>query len=230
MLEMFTSFGLDWDATSPTLTEFAYLENETTPGGTNDYTTSLVIDQMPTQEDLFLSVDEDAATGGSLTLSHRANAVIDELTFQKTREDGLIIRATATDIPTEVDLTYLFDPSVTLDVNNPTLDLKLEMIRAGGIPGSSGFFGYNLGYAAVSVTNAPDLTATWDADFDNFSIVTPNPGESIGVVEVVADDDGHFAQIIDGGIDADVDGDVDADDDGLVGGLRPSSTAIDRRR
>lgn len=225
--EMFTSFGLVWDATSRTLTEFSYLENESAPGGTSDYTSSLVVDQMPTHEELSLSMDEDAGTGGSLTLHHRANAVIDELVFQKTREDGLQIIVTATDIPTEVDLTYLFDPTLILDVNDDTLDLTIEVIREDGIPGSAGFFGYPLGYAAASVTDAVDLTATWDETFDHFTVAADNPGESIGSVELALDDDAHYGAIIDGSVDADDDSDVDGGDDGVVAGYSLIDGRID---
>jgi hypothetical protein len=214
--EMFTSFGLEWTATSPSKVVFDYVENESAPGGNpSDYGTTLTVDQMPTMESLSLAMDEDLTM---LTLSHRANAVIDQILLEKTREDGLVIRGVATDVPTEVDLTYDFDPSVTLDVNANTLDLTLEVSRAGGIPGTTGFFNYPIGYAAVRVIDAPDLTATWDADFDSFSVVTPNPGEFIGAVEVVLDDDAHYGAIVDGQVDADADGDVDADDDGLVAG------------
>ena len=215
--EMFTSFGLEWTATNASRVEFGFVENESTPGGgANDYGTTLIVDQMPTWELLSIALDESNPT---LTLSHRADAVVDELAFQKTRDDGLIIRGVATDIPTEVDLTYEFDPTVTLDVNANTLDLHIEVIREGGIPGTDQFFGYDLGYASVSVVDAPDLTATWDPDFDQFSIAATNPGEYIGLVELVLDDDAHFGAVIDGEIDMNADGLVDADDDGTFAGL-----------
>ena len=223
--EMFTSFGLEWTATSTSNVVFNFVEDETTPGGgTTDYGTTVIVNEMPTSESLSISMDE---TNSTFTLSHRADSVIDELIFQKTRDDGLIIRGTATDIPTEVDLTYDFDPTVTLDVNDNTLDLKIEVIREGGIPNTDQFFGYNLGYASVSVVDAPDLTATWDPAFDSFSVMATNPGEHIGAVELILDDNAHLGAVIDGMIDMNADGIVDDNDDGIFANLNVINGRLD---
>lgn len=237
--QMFTEFGLEWQASNldgsdaRSLVAFSFVEDETAPaGGENtDYGTTVIVDKMPENESLFISMDESNPT---FTLSHSADSVIDKLEFEKIREDGLIIRGAATDIPTMVDLTFEFEPSdpdaeqmVTLDVNANTLDLNLEVLRDGGIPGTSAFFGYDLGYGAVRVIDAPDLTATWHPDFDHFNVKATNMGEFIGMVEIVLDDDAHLGAVIDGMIDMDADGDVDGDDNGIVAGITVIAGALD---
>lgn len=184
--ELLSAFGLSWTATSASRVAFEYAEVETPPAGTNDYRTTLTFDQMPTSEELSLVMDE---TAGTLVLGHRASAPIGEITLTKERRDGLLITGTARQVPTEVDLSIDFDPSVVLDVNDNTLDLELEVTRAGGIPNTGGFFGYNLGYAKVAVTDAPDLQATWSDAFDSFAVTALNPGESIGALEFLIGDD-----------------------------------------
>jgi hypothetical protein len=156
-----TSIGVDWTATARTLLTFNYFEDESgVPSLSNpaDYGSSLVVDQMPTDEELTLTLDEDE---GALTLSHRANSVIDQISFTKRRLDGLDIRGVATDVPTAVDLTLDLDGAAELDVNANTLDMRVSAEQRGGFLNTSDFFGYDVGYAEAFFGNAPDLTAAF---------------------------------------------------------------------
>src|SRR5262249_45137890 len=83
-----SSFNLNWQASSASLVKFDYLESVGPPSGTSDFNTSLVANQMPTNEQFALGVDEP---GGKMTLSQHGNAGITSMTFQKTRSDGLAV-------------------------------------------------------------------------------------------------------------------------------------------
>ena len=180
------SLGLTWDASAPTKVVFDYLEEEFGALGDADYNTTITVDQMPTHEELFLSLDE---TLSEVTLSHRANAAIGSLEILSERNDGMTIRATATDIPTEVDLVLNLSGSATLDVNENTLDLKLEAIQEGGFLDTSDFLGYDLGYVSVGLKDAPDLAIGYLPGTDSIGVLATNPGECIGAVELVIGDD-----------------------------------------
>lgn len=183
------AFDMTWDASSPTKAEFAYLEEESGNGSDADFNTTITVDQMPTHEHLRLSLDEASK---ALTLSHRANAVIGKLQVVSERNDGLKIIGTATDVPTELDLSLATDGKATLNVNANTLDLQLEAIQEGGFDGTDAFFGYKIGYASIKGTNMPDLTAGYDAATSSFTVGATNPGESIGAVELVIGDDANL--------------------------------------
>ena len=181
-----SSIDLSWTASAPSKVTFAYLEEESAPGGVADYQTTLVVDQMPTSEHLVLSLDEAA---GTLTLTHSANAPINSVTLTRTRNDGLTIVGAAGDVPTSVALTIGLPGTATLDVNANTLDLSLKVTEVGGFAATSGFLGYNLGYLEAKVLNAPDLTAAYVPASDSFTVQATNPGESIGAVQLVIGDD-----------------------------------------
>ena len=219
-----TFFDISWSASARSLVTFDYLENESFPFTTPDFNTTLTIDQMPTIEHLTLSLDEMA---GTLTLAHDGNAVINRATLLKERADGLTIIGTATDIPTHVALSLDLSGSVDLDVNANTLDLELQALQDGGFFDTSDFLGYDLGYASVRLMDVPDLHAEWSSDTDSFEVMAVNPGESIGAVEVVIDDDAHFGAIVNGAIDANADGMVNGDDDGTVAGFALIDGLID---
>ena len=149
------SLGLTWDASAPTKVVFRYLEEESGALGDADYNTTITVDQMPTHEELFLSLDEALS---EVTLSAPRQASRSDRSKSSPRaNDGMTIRATATDIPTEVDLVLNLSGSATLDVNENTLDLKLEAIQEGGFQDTSDFLGYDLGYVSVGLKDAPDL-------------------------------------------------------------------------
>jgi hypothetical protein len=184
-----TSFGLTWEASEVADVVFKQIEDESNTTGTPDFGTAVAVRSMPTQETLEFSLSENPG----FTLSHRGNSEIDELTLLHEREDGLTILGKATDIPTEVDL--FIDPDATniaLDVNANTLDLQVELIKENSFLNTSNVLGFDLGYLSVAVEDAPDLTAGFNAANKSFSATATNPGESIGKIEVVADDDANY--------------------------------------
>ena len=187
-----TSFGMTWDASEPADVTFAYLEEETDVTQPPDFNTAVTVQPMPVHEELTLSLSSNPG----FTLSHRGSDVIDVLTFQHERDDGLTILGTATDIPTEVDLDVDLslggDTAVVLDVNDPTLDLLVEILQDGGFASTDAALGFDLGYLSVGVTDAVDLVAGFSTTSNSFSVEAVNPGESIGAVEVVGDDDASF--------------------------------------
>ena len=181
-----SSIDLDWTATAPSKVTFAYVEEESAPGGVADYQTTLTVDQMPMSEHLTLDLDEAA---GTLKLTHTASAPINAVTLTRTRNDGLTIVGAAGDVPTSVALTVGLPGTATLDVNANTLDLSLKVTEAGGFAATSGFLGYNVGYLEAKVVDAPDLTAAYVPAADSFTVQATNPGESIGAVQLLIGDD-----------------------------------------
>lgn len=241
---------LSWTASAPSKVIFDYLESEDFPFTIPEFNSTLTVDQMPTSEVLSLRLNEGDDTNG-LTLGHRANAEIAEVTFLKERSDGLMIRGTAAQVPTEVDLTGDLDGGLSLDVNAHTLDLGLDVAQAGGFLDTDGFLGYDAGLLHLGVRDAPDLTAALDPGNDRYEAEASNPGESIGSVELALDDgpvaviggkvdiDGDddidasddgplgLAEAVDGGVDLDGDGDADGDDDGALAGSVPAVSVVD---
>ncbi|MGH2711247.1 MAG: hypothetical protein ACRDH9_08610 [Actinomycetota bacterium] len=217
-----TALQLGWTATTPAKVIFDYLENEDFPFTIPDYNTTVTVDQMPTDEELSLTLDEAAQ---SLTLSHRGNLPINEITFLKEREDGLTVRGVGGQVPTEVDLTAALDGAVELDVNFNTLDLSLEASQVGGFLSTADFLSYDVGFLRVGLTDVPDLTGELHPEDDTYRARATNPGESIGSVEVLIDD--GPVGVFGGGFDVDGDGDADADDDGSLAGLGVIDGAID---
>ena len=185
-----SSFAIDWQASAPAKVEFDYLESESTPDGTPDYNTVLTVEDMPTSEQLSVSLIEGMPT--QLMVSHTANAVIDTLTILHERDDGLVINATATDVPTAVDLTIDPAGSAVLDVNANTLDLQIVATQEGGFASSSAFLGYPMGYAELRVVNAPDLSAMYDPTDDSITVAVTNPGEEIELLEFLIGDDDNL--------------------------------------
>lgn len=183
-----SQFGLSYSASSPAKIIFDYLENEQFPfvGGVPDFQTQVTFDQMPTSEQLAINVDFAART---LTLSHDANAPIGKITLEHKRRDGLTIKGVATQVPTSVDLTLTFNPSVTIDVNGNTMDIEFTATQDGGFPGSNALFGHVMRFFHVKATDIADVTASYDGPTQNFALTTPNPGEFIGSLAFVIDDD-----------------------------------------
>jgi hypothetical protein len=179
-------FDLTWNASSASLVTFDYLETESEPVAA-DFHTSLVVSQMPTSEHLMLDLDEGA---GTLMLHHRASAVIDEATLLHQRADGLVVTGVATNMPTEMDMTLGLAGSLSYDANDDTLDLLLQTSQAGGFDNTGGFLGYNLGYLAVDVTDAPDLTAAYDGNAKTFTLQTTDATTPIPYFEFILDDNG----------------------------------------
>jgi hypothetical protein len=183
--------GVTWAATEPTKVTFDYLENETFPFTTPDYNTTLTFDQMPATEEITIGADIGA---GTITLGHRGSSPIGELTLLHQREDGLSITGVASDIPTEVDVTLDTAGAAAIDVNANTMDLEVVATQEGGFLNTSGFFGFDVGYVSLVVEDVPDLSAEWDSAQDRFAVHATNPGESIGLVELMMDDDAEVAE------------------------------------
>ena len=162
------------------------------------------------------------------------------------RNDGLVVIGSATDVPPDMSLGIGLDgvseggpavPAVLLDVTPlgagagahiNTLDIKLEIMktRNGGFLNTSDLLGYDLGYVALSGNNMPDLEAGYIADDPLTVALDPgigvrakNLGESIGYVEVVVDDDGHYGAIVDGFVmhDGDTTDTIETPDDLYTG-------------
>jgi hypothetical protein len=184
-----TALGVSWEASETAVVRFEYLEEESDPENADDFTTAITVDEMPVDEELTLSLSSNPG----FTLSHRGSSVIDAITLERTRADGLTILGTATDVPTEVDVTFDLDATaVLLDVNDNTLDLKIEVLKEGGFLDTSDALGFDIGYLSVGVEDAPDLTAGYSADSNTYSAAATNDGEFIGAVEVVGDDDAAY--------------------------------------
>ncbi|MCH5377301.1 MAG: hypothetical protein JJ992_25340, partial [Planctomycetes bacterium] len=191
-------FDLQWEASSTSLVNFTYVEAESSGAAqspqTADFVTELVADQMPTSERFILHHNEPA---GTLTVDHDANVSIGEMTLLKRRSDGLVITAVASDVPTDVEVMPLgLSGSVTLQVddklqvNDNTLDMLLQVSQTGGFANTDEFLGYDVGYVALEVGDAPDLTAAFDGTAKSFTVTGNNPGETIRLVEMIIDDDG----------------------------------------
>jgi len=157
-----SSFALNWQATCATLVQMDYLEYLTNPATASgpDFNTSLMANPMPTKEQFSLALNESA---GTLNLSQNANAGISQMTFQKTRSDGLAIVGNASNVPTQVNLTLNLAGSATLTDNANVGSLAVQASKTSGFAGSSGFLGYNVGTIGFAVTAAPSLTAGYDA-------------------------------------------------------------------
>jgi hypothetical protein len=153
-----SSFALNWQASSASLVKLDYLENLTNPATASgpNFNTSLMTNQMPTNEQFSLALNESA---GTVTLSQHANTSVSQMTFQKTRSDGLAIVGNASSVPTQMDLTMNLAGSATLTDNANVGSLAMQASKTGGFSGSSGFLGYNVGTVGIAVTAAPSLTA-----------------------------------------------------------------------
>lgn len=180
------SFIIDWTASAVSKVTFDYLENEDFPFTVPDYGTTVTFDQMPTEEELTIGVDFSIP---AITLGHRGNSVIGELTVNHRREDGLDVTLVASQVPTEVDVALDLTGSAQIDVNANTMDFALTATQEGGFPGSDGLFGYPLEFFYLSATDVPDASATWDAPANTFTVQATNPGEHIGSLAFVIDDD-----------------------------------------
>jgi hypothetical protein len=188
------SINLGWTATSPSKVVFDYLEEESGTLTDADFDTKVTFDQMPTSEQLSLAINESAKT---LTLSHRANAKIGTIQVLSERNDGLTITGTASDVPTEVDLTLGLAGFATIDVtpighagtHDNTLDLKIEAKKTGGFLNTADFLGYNIGYAAVELKNVADAFIGFDAATDSAGTHAIDPTESIGSIALIIGDD-----------------------------------------
>ena len=186
-------FDLLWTATDTSLVNFTYVEAESTAAAQSpqvaDFLTELVADEMPTSEHFVLHHDE---AGSALTIDHNGNSVIDDLTLMKKRSDGLVITGVASDVPTMVDLDIGLAGNAALDVNANTLDLHLQASQLDGFNNTDAFLDYDLGYIALDVEDAPDLTANYDGAAKSFSISATQPNEEMPRAELLIDDDGEI--------------------------------------
>ena len=181
-------FDLTYTASAPAKLIFNYLEGETFPfpGDEPDFATSVTFDRMPTSEHISIAADFVART---LTLSHQGSAPIGEIVLEHTRRDGLTVTGTASEVPTEVDVTIDFAGSATVGVNANTMDIDIVAEQVGGFPNTDGFLGYPLGYAQLTAQDVPDMTASYEPADDSFSVQAVNPGEQIGHVALVVGHD-----------------------------------------
>lgn len=189
-----TSFELDWQASEPSRVEFDFIENEDFPFDVSHFGTSLLVEAMPTQELLSLTLDTDAATA---VIGHRADAPVGSITLRHRRADELTVVGVASEVPTEVDLTLDLAGAATLDVNDNTLDIDLQIVETGGFPGTDAFLGYDVDYVAFAAGDVPDVTVGFDPVDDAFGAAATNPGEcagcdTIGFVSLILDDDGRL--------------------------------------
>ena len=151
---------------------------------------------MPTSEQLSLNINEAAKT---LTLSHRANATTDSIQVLSERKDGLTITGTASQVPTAFDLGINLAGSATIDVTpigagttDNNLDIKLEAKKTGGFLDTDAFLGYDLGYAAVEMTDVSDAFIGFDPATDSVGVHTIVPTESIGAIALIIGDDDNL--------------------------------------
>jgi hypothetical protein len=174
-----------------------YLEDENANNLNDpDYDTKITFDTMPTSEQISLNINEAAKT---LKLSHRANATTGSIQVLSERNDGLTITGTASQVPTAVDLTINLDGSATIDVTpigagttDNNLDLKLEAKKTGGFLDTDQFLGYDLGYAAVEMTDVSDAFIGFDPATDSVGAHTIVPTESIGAIALIIGDDDNL--------------------------------------
>jgi hypothetical protein len=190
--------AVSWTASASSNVIFEYLENESFPFVTPDYSTTLTFNQMPTSEQFSLGADFAA---GEVTLSHVGSSPIGALTLLHEREDGLMIKGVASDVPTNVALTLGTNGSASVDVNANTMDLNVVATQEGGFINTSDFFGFDVGYLSLVVEDVPDLTAAWDAAEDRFEVHATNPDESIPLIELIMDDDATIAGDVVTGLD-----------------------------
>lgn len=184
------SIGVVWDASSSTPVTFGYLEDVSAPNSlAPNFNTTLSFNQMPTHEQVSLSANE---TAGTITVSSQSNAPIGAVTFQTTRSDGLSITGTASNVPTALDVTLATAGTATVNTHGSTLGgLTVTGQQTGGFFNTSAFLGYNIGYAQLSLTNVPSLTAGFIPGIDQYGVLATVPGTSIGSVGLLISKDSN---------------------------------------
>ncbi len=185
-----SSFALNWQASAASFVQLDYLENVTNPHTASgpDFNTSLTANPMPTNEQFALAVNEAA---GTATLSQHANAAVTQMTFQKTRSDGLAVVGNGSNVPTQTDLTLNLAGSATLTDNANVGSLAMQAAKTGGFAGSSAFLGYHVATAGIAVSNAPSLSAAFAASGTTrtFTAAPAVAGNAIGGVALLASSD-----------------------------------------
>lgn len=186
---MNSRIALDWTASAPAKVIFDYLEDETRPGTRSDYNSTLTFDRMPTREQISIDLKE---AEDKLTIAHQANAPIGKVTLLHERNDELAIQATATDVPTQVNLQLNMAGCAQLDVNANTLDLNLTATESTGFADTDDFLGYDVGYLGFRVIDAPDMSGCYSQPTNSVSIQATNAGENIPLVELAIGDDANL--------------------------------------
>jgi len=217
------SVDLDWEASETALTTFDIVRDDLFDASKRpDASTNVRFDVMPVEEQFHVGLD--AATG-LLTVVHHGQAEVDALHFTSREASGLLIAGVAQDVPLDVDLQLGLpltgNAALALDVSPGATDFDLHVTatQTGGFGGTGALLGAPLGYVALTLEDAPDLQAGWDAADTSFAVQAINPGEVIGLFELIADDDGRFVRVIDGRIDMNGDGMISVADNGVVDGL-----------
>lgn len=196
-----SNFALTYGASSPAKVIFNYFENETLPlPATPDFGTQVTFDQMPTADTLTISTDFAAR---KLHVNNASSAPIGKVIVEHRRRDGLEVTGTLGQLPTSLDVQVDFAGSVVVNVGgtgfggspNPnTMDVDIVAKQNGGFPNTSDFLGYPIGYAELFLRDTPDFTAGYipdnGVDGPRFGITATNPGEYIGAVGLIIDDDG----------------------------------------
>jgi hypothetical protein len=183
------SIGITWDASSATPVTFGYLEDISAPAPASpNFGTTLTFDQMPTHEQVSLSVNE---TAGTISLSSQSNAVIGAVTLQTTRSDGLTLTGTLSGVPTALDLTIGTAGTLSVNTHGSTLGgMQVTAQQAGGFYNTTQFLGYSIGYVSVGLTNVPSLNAGYiGGPTDSFGVQVVDPTTSIGSVSLLISKD-----------------------------------------
>ena len=187
-------FELDWTASAPTPVELQYLEGESPAAlsaATVDFRTALTVDSMPASTHLQLASSE---TDGEVQLRSQANGPLGRFDVRKERSDGLVILATASDVPAEMQLGLRHAGQVTLDTSGNSLDLRLQAQQTGGFRNTQDLLGYDLGYLELQLADAPSLSAGYDADEKRFSAETLAEDTQIPLLELIVDDDARILE------------------------------------
>jgi len=187
---VYSSFALNWQASSASLVQMDYLEYVSNPATASgpDFNTSLMANQMPTNEQFSLTLNELA---GTLTLSQQGNSTIGQMAFQKTRSDPLAIVGVASAVPTQVNLTLTLAGAVTLTDNADIGSLAVQASKSGGFANTSSFLGYNVATVGTAVANAASLSADFSASGNTymFAAAPAASGNTIGGIELLASSD-----------------------------------------
>jgi hypothetical protein len=183
------SIGVTWDASAPTPVTFGYLEDVSAPvSGSPNFGTTLTFNQMPTHEQVSMSVNE---TAGTITLSSRSNAVIGAVTLQTTRSDGLSLTGTLSGVPTALDLTIGTAGTLSVNTHGSILGgLQVTAQQSGGFYNTAAFLGYSVAYLSAGMTSVPSFNAGYiGGPTDSFGVQTVDPTASIGSVSLLISKD-----------------------------------------
>jgi hypothetical protein len=225
------SVDLDWQASETAVTTFDIVRDGLFAVNQRaDASVNLRFDAMPTQEQLHVSVDSATST---LAVVHHGQSEMEALDFTVRNAGGLLLAGAAQDVPLDVDLQLGFaltgNAALALDVSPgaAAFDLDLAATQTGGFAGTGALLGGALGLVSLTMEDAPDLQAGWDAADTSFAVQALNPGEVIGLFELIGDDDGRIVRVLDGRIDSNGDGAISMADFGMIDGHGILSGRVD---